>query len=123
MRPLLRFRLLVAVIVLVAGSFALGNLYAELLRASPPYSLTTAKIPTDDQIAAAARAAVIAPLRTDLKAELARMLAGTTESQAMGARARVVFENEAGATERAVQALVEIVAAGSPIPAPQGAGS
>jgi 3-deoxy-D-manno-octulosonic-acid transferase len=59
----------------------------------------------------------------DLKAELARMLAGTTESQAMGARARVVFENEAGATERAVQALVEIVAAGSPIPAPQGAGS
>jgi hypothetical protein len=75
MKPLVRFRLLVAVIVLVAGSFALPNLYAELLRASPPYSLTTAKIPTDDQIAAAARAAAVAPLRTDLKAELALALA------------------------------------------------
>jgi 3-deoxy-D-manno-octulosonic-acid transferase len=59
----------------------------------------------------------------ELKAELARMLAGTTESQAMGARARVVFENEAGATERAIQALVEVVAIRQAVPAPEGARS
>jgi 3-deoxy-D-manno-octulosonic-acid transferase len=56
----------------------------------------------------------------ELRAELARMLTGTTDSQAMGARAREVFESEAGATERAIQALVEIVAARSPIPATEG---
>jgi 3-deoxy-D-manno-octulosonic-acid transferase len=56
----------------------------------------------------------------ELRAELARMLTGTTDSQAMGARAREVFDSEAGATERAIQALVEIVAARSPIPATEG---
>ncbi len=59
----------------------------------------------------------------DLKGELARMLIGATESKAMGTRAREVFENEAGATERAVQALAEVVAAGLPVSAPDGARS
>jgi 3-deoxy-D-manno-octulosonic-acid transferase len=59
----------------------------------------------------------------ELKAELARMLAGSTESQAMGTRAREVFDSESGATERAVQALVEIITARSPVPAPEGARS
>jgi len=75
MRLLLKFRILAAVIVLVTGGFTLGNLYAELLRPSPPYSLTTARIPTDGQIAAARLAVTIAPLRTDLKADLALALA------------------------------------------------
>jgi hypothetical protein len=69
MRSLLKFRIVAALIVLVTGGFALGNLYAELLRASPAYS------PTDDQIAAATRATAVAPLRTDLKADLALALA------------------------------------------------
>ncbi|MFZ0691569.1 MAG: 3-deoxy-D-manno-octulosonic acid transferase [Acidobacteriaceae bacterium] len=56
----------------------------------------------------------------DLKGELARMLTGTMESQAMGTRAREVFENEAGATERTVQALVEVIATRSPVPVPEG---
>ena len=59
----------------------------------------------------------------DLKGELTRMLIGATESKAMGTRAREVFENEAGATERAVQALAEVVAAGLPVSAPDGARS
>ncbi len=49
----------------------------------------------------------------ELKAALAKMLACEAESQAMGARAREVFESEAGATERAVQALFELIAARS----------
>ncbi len=56
-----------------------------------------------------------------LKTELARMLAGAPESQAMGTRAQKVFDSEAGATERAVQVLVEIIATRSPAPAPEGA--
>ena len=56
----------------------------------------------------------------DLKAELARILADATESRAMGTRAREVFENEAGATERAVQALVAVVTTRAPVPASEG---
>jgi hypothetical protein len=37
------------------------------------------------------------------------MLSGSGESRDLGARAREVFEREAGATERAVRALIEIV--------------
>jgi hypothetical protein len=37
------------------------------------------------------------------------MLSGSEESRAIGARAREVFEREAGATERAVRALLELV--------------
>lgn len=40
---------------------------------------------------------------------LARMLSGSAESRAQGARAREVFAGEAGATERAVRALLEIL--------------
>jgi hypothetical protein len=68
MRPLVKFRILAAVIVLVTGGFMLGNLYAELLRPSPPYSFTTARI---HQSASSMLATTIAPLRTDLKADLA----------------------------------------------------
>jgi len=75
MSPLLKFRILAAVIVLVTGGFTLGNLYAELLRPSPPYSLKTARIPTDGQVASSTLAVKIAPLRTDLKADLALALA------------------------------------------------
>jgi hypothetical protein len=63
------------VIVLVTGAFAISNLCSELLRASPPYSLATANVPTEDQIAAATRATSIAPLRTELKADMALALA------------------------------------------------
>jgi hypothetical protein len=61
--------------VLVTGGFTLGNLYAELLRPSSPYSLTTARIPTNGQIASSMLAITVAPLRTDLKADLALALA------------------------------------------------
>ena len=50
---------------------------------------------------------IIAP--NDLRTELADLLEGTPESLAMGARGREVFENEAGATERAVQELMELL--------------
>lgn len=43
------------------------------------------------------------------KEALAALLAGSPESVAMGARGRVVFESEAGATERAVRALMELL--------------
>src|SRR5665213_2135135 len=75
MRPLLKLRILVALLVLVIGGFTLGNIYAEMLLPSPPYSLTTAKIPTDGQIVSSTLAETIAPLRTDLKADLALGLA------------------------------------------------
>jgi 3-deoxy-D-manno-octulosonic-acid transferase len=46
---------------------------------------------------------------SELKDALRAMLAGTAESRAIGARAREVFEREAGATERAIQALKELL--------------
>jgi 3-deoxy-D-manno-octulosonic-acid transferase len=50
---------------------------------------------------------------SELKGALAEMMAGTAESQAVGARAREVFESEAGATKRVVQALIEVLEARS----------
>jgi 3-deoxy-D-manno-octulosonic-acid transferase len=44
-----------------------------------------------------------------LQGALAAMLSGSPESRAMGARAREVFASEAGATERAVRALLELL--------------
>jgi 3-deoxy-D-manno-octulosonic-acid transferase len=46
---------------------------------------------------------------SELRGALAEMLAGSSESRAMGARGREVFESEAGATERAVLALLDLV--------------
>jgi len=45
----------------------------------------------------------------ELKTALAVLASGTPEPIAMGARSRQVFESEAGATERALQALMEII--------------
>ena len=45
----------------------------------------------------------------ELKEALAELMAGTPESIAMGAQGREVFESEAGATQRAVQALMELL--------------
>ncbi len=45
----------------------------------------------------------------ELREALAELLAGAPESVAMGARGREVFAGEAGATERAVQALMELL--------------
>ncbi len=47
--------------------------------------------------------------RDELKEALAELLAGAPEWVAMGARGREVFAGEAGATERAVQALMELL--------------
>ncbi len=44
-----------------------------------------------------------------LQGALRELLAGSTESIAMGARAREMFEREAGATERTVQALLQLI--------------
>ena len=44
-----------------------------------------------------------------LQGALAELLAHSTESIAMGGRGREVFEREAGATERAVQALLQLI--------------
>jgi len=54
-----------------------------------------------------------------LKDALSTILSSTTESRAMGARAREVFDREAGATERAVRALMELVTARLSNPASQ----
>jgi 3-deoxy-D-manno-octulosonic-acid transferase len=64
----------------------------------------------------------IAPA-AELKGALAEMLASSAESRAVGARARTVFESEAGATERAVQALIEVLEARALTPVHQGSGS
>jgi len=45
----------------------------------------------------------------ELDVALAEMLSGSPDSRAQGARARQVFDSEAGATERAVQALLNVV--------------
>jgi 3-deoxy-D-manno-octulosonic-acid transferase len=52
-----------------------------------------------------------------LAAALQELLAGTPESIAMGARGREVFEREAGATDRAVYALMELLKAAQASPA------
>jgi 3-deoxy-D-manno-octulosonic-acid transferase len=57
--------------------------------------------------------------RGELTDALAQVLAGSTESRAMGARGRVVFESEAGATERAVRALMDLVAGAGTSPVEQ----
>ncbi|HEX4008343.1 MAG TPA: 3-deoxy-D-manno-octulosonic acid transferase [Acidobacteriaceae bacterium] len=44
-----------------------------------------------------------------LRDALAALLSGSPDSRAMGARGREVFSSEAGATERAVQALLELL--------------
>jgi 3-deoxy-D-manno-octulosonic-acid transferase len=51
---------------------------------------------------------------SELKTILSAMLASPTETVAMGQRGREVFENEAGATERAVEALMELLQAPKP---------
>lgn len=53
----------------------------------------------------------------DLSAALADLLAGTPETHAMGVRARELFIGEAGATDRAVQALMELLQDAQPNPA------
>ena len=45
----------------------------------------------------------------ELQSALAEMLSGSPESRAVGARARELFEREAGATERTVEALLELL--------------
>jgi len=54
-----------------------------------------------------------------LKDALAEMLVSSAESRAVGARGRAVFENEAGATERAVLALLDLVAVAGKNPVEQ----
>ncbi len=46
---------------------------------------------------------------SELNNALAEMLSGSPEARDMGARAREVFESEAGATERVAQALLELL--------------
>jgi len=55
----------------------------------------------------------------ELKPALADLLAGNPETRAMGSRAHEVFEREAGATDRAVKALAELVATPLTNPAAQ----
>jgi 3-deoxy-D-manno-octulosonic-acid transferase len=56
---------------------------------------------------------------SELRDALAEMLAGSAESRGIGARGREVFESEAGATERAVQALLDLVAVAGASPIEQ----
>lgn len=48
----------------------------------------------------------------DLKVSLAELLSGSAEIRAMGERGRAVFESEAGATERSVEALLGVLGQG-----------
>jgi len=56
-----------------------------------------------------ARRAIRLVERADLKNALAELLGGSVEVRGMGERGREVFESEAGATERSVQALMEVL--------------
>lgn len=60
------------------------------------------------------RHALLIAKRGELPRVLAELLSGSAEARAMGARAQQVFASEAGATERSVQALVEVLATRKP---------
>jgi 3-deoxy-D-manno-octulosonic-acid transferase len=47
--------------------------------------------------------------RAELASGLAELLSGSPEARGMGARGREVFDSEAGATERSVQALLTVL--------------
>ncbi|HEX3662440.1 MAG TPA: 3-deoxy-D-manno-octulosonic acid transferase [Acidobacteriaceae bacterium] len=60
-----------------------------------------------------AREAIRLVERVGLSVALAEMLSSAPEIRAMGARGREVFESEAGATERSVTALLEVLRVGT----------
>ncbi|MGA7523991.1 MAG: 3-deoxy-D-manno-octulosonic acid transferase [Acidobacteriaceae bacterium] len=64
-----------------------------------------------------ARRAIRVVEREELRTALTELLTGSPEARAMGARGRAVFESEAGATERSVAALLEMLRLGSAHPA------
>lgn len=76
MMAVLRFRLIALLIAIFVGGISFANLAAEFLR---PASLPLApgnSTPTPEQLSAAARAAAIAPFRSDLVSDHALALAG-----------------------------------------------
>ena len=77
MKPIWKFRLVIVLIIVIAGGVSVSNLAAEILRPSalsfPPTPDTAA---TQEQLSSAKYAALAAPFRSDLKAEFALALTG-----------------------------------------------
>jgi hypothetical protein len=77
MRAIWKFRLIVLVIVVIAGGVSVSNLAAELLRVGPlAFPSTPNAAATEAQLSSAKYAVTMAPFRSDLRAEFALALAG-----------------------------------------------
>jgi hypothetical protein len=77
MKAIWQFRSFVAVTAIIVGVFALSDLAAEFVRATPTES-TAARRPSSDLLSQSERAASIAPFRSDLKSEYALAQAAQT---------------------------------------------
>lgn len=76
MKPIWKFRLFAALVVLVVGTVSIADFAAELVRpARPPVPSPNQSPPSPVAASAAALATVIAPFREDLKADDASMRA------------------------------------------------
>jgi hypothetical protein len=77
MQAIWKFRLVALLLALIVGVISSKNLAAEFLRSAPPPSPSGSNnSPTSAQVSSAARAASIAPFRSDLLADHALALAG-----------------------------------------------
>jgi hypothetical protein len=79
MKPIWKFRLFALLILLFVGGASISNLLAEFLRpVALPLPSRSSTAPTPDQVSSARLVSVIAPVRSDLKADYALALAGQT---------------------------------------------
>ena len=79
MKPIWKFRLFAVLVFVFVGGLSISNLVAEFLRtAAAPLRSGIVTAPTANQVSSLGRAAAIAPLRSDLKADYALALAGRT---------------------------------------------
>jgi hypothetical protein len=77
MRPLTKFRFLVFCIVVIAGGVSISNLAAEILRpAALPFPSSPAASAAPDQLSSAKYALIVAPFRSESRADYALALAG-----------------------------------------------
>ncbi|WP_298885755.1 hypothetical protein [uncultured Bradyrhizobium sp.] len=87
MKSLWQFRLFVLVVFIVVGGISVCNLAAEFLRPLPlPLATELGTPPSADQLSRASRSALIAPFRSDLRADYALRLTGQALNATKSAR-------------------------------------
>ncbi|WP_213769872.1 hypothetical protein [Bradyrhizobium sp. dw_78] len=88
MKPIWKFRLLAILIVVLVGAVSVSSLIAEFLRPAPsPLPSRGGKAPTPQLVASARLVSMIAPFRTDLKADYAIALAAQALQSEAGEQA------------------------------------